>query len=167
MAYDSDRYGVITREWFGLTDKWGGRFTTAYTKGSATCVTKLAYWYPRGPITVKKIGIKVLATLGTPATAPSDGFYYRVRKSSSGLIGAAYATNIGTDIIYAHTALRTVLGGIASKEVDVDVAAGKFITVKTSTPYTAKGTVEAGTINGSFAFFIDWIPLYSSKHEIR
>jgi hypothetical protein len=155
-SYDAGKYGVVTRTWFGLTDKWGGGFTSAYTKGSATCVNKLAKCYMKGPITIKKFGIMVLATLGTPATAPNDGFYYRLYKNT---------TVVATDIIYAHTAARSPsLGGIASKEFTgvkgIDIDAGTYIKIKTSTPYTADGTVEAGTITGSFAFFIDWVPKF-------
>jgi hypothetical protein len=158
MSYDSQKYQVVTRKWFGLTDKFGGDYTTAYTKGSATCVAKLARWYPRGPITIKKFGLRVLATLSTPATNGScDGFYYRLYKD---------AVVAATDAVWGDDTYKTALYGIASKDVDVDVDAATYLTIKTSSSYMHDGTVDAGTISGSFAFFIDWIPQYNSKNEI-
>jgi hypothetical protein len=155
-AYDAGKYGVITRTYFGLTDKLGGGFTSPYTKGSATTVVKLKRFYPRGPIKILKVGLQVLATLGTPATAPPDGFYYRLSKGGG---------VIATDFVTAQTTGRVALYGIASKPItatDGVIAAGDYISIKTSTPYTMDATVEAGTINGSFAFFIDWVPYKSS-----
>jgi hypothetical protein len=158
MSYDSQKYQVVTRTWFGLTDKHGGPFTSPYTKGSATCVAKLARWYPRGPMTVKKIGMRVLATISTPATnASCDGFYYRLYKD--GVVAA-------TDMVLADDTNRIALYGVASKTVDVDVDAATYLTIKTSSSYMGDGTVDAGTINGSFAFFIDWIPRFDAKNEI-
>lgn len=154
-SYDAGKYGVITRTFFGLTDKLGGGYTSPYTKGSATTVVKLKRFYPKGPIKILKMGLQVLATLGTPATAPSDGFYYRMSKGGG---------VIGTDFVTAQTTGRLALYGIASKPLtatDAVIAAGDYISFKTSTPYTMDGTVEAGTINGSFAFFIDWVPYFS------
>lgn len=154
--YDSDKYSVITRTFFGLHDKLGGGYTSAYTKGSATTVVKLKRFYPKGPIKILKMGLQVLATLGTPATAPPDGFYYRLSKGGG---------VIATDFVTAQTTGRVALYGIASKSLtstDAIIAAGDYISFKTSTPYTMDGTVEAGTINGSFAFFIDWVPHYGS-----
>ena len=157
--YDASKFGVVTRTWFGLTDKFGGGYTTMYTKGSATTVVKLKRHYPKGPIRILKMGLQVLATLGTPATAPSDQFYWRLSKAGG---------VIGTDLIAADTTNRVALYGIASKELtstDCVIAAGDYISIKTSTPYTANGTVEAGTINGSFAFFIDWVPVNSKEWD--
>jgi hypothetical protein len=154
--YDNAKYGVITRTFFGLHDKFGGGYTSAYTKGSATTVVKLARFYPKGPIKILKVGLQVLATLGTPATAPPDGFYYRLSKAGG---------VIATDFVTAQTTGRLALYGIASKPItatDGVIAAGDYISIKTSTPYTMDGTVEAGTIKGSFAFFIDWVP-YNAK----
>jgi hypothetical protein len=157
-SYDSGKYGVITRTWFGLTDKHGGGYTSAYTKGSATCVAKLARFYPRGPISIRKIGMRVLATISTPATnASCDGFYYRLYKE--GVVAA-------TDMVLADDTNRVALYGVASKAVNVNVTAGSYITIKTSSSYTGDGTVDAGSINGSFAFFIDWVPKYSSKNDL-
>jgi hypothetical protein len=148
MSYDSQKYQVVTRTWFGLTDKHGGPFTSPYEKGSATCVAKLARWYPRGPITVKKIGMRVLATLGTPATnASCDGFYYRLYKD---------AVVAATDAVWADDTYKTALYGDAAT----------YLTIKTSSSYTHDATVDAGTIKGSFAFFIDWIPKFDAKNEI-
>ena len=158
MSYDNGKYQVVTREWFGLTDKHGGGFTSPYTKGSATCVAKLARWYPRGPITIKKIGLRVLATLNTPATNGSvDMFYYRIYKD---------AVVAATDGVWAYDADRLALYGVASKDVDVDVPVASYVTIKTSSPYTADGTADNGTVTGSFAFFIDWIPKFDAKNEI-
>lgn len=158
-SYDSGKYGVITRTFFGLTDKLGGGFTSSYSKGSATTVVKLKRFYPRGPIKILKMGLQVVATLGTPATAPCDGFYYRLSKGGG---------VIATDFVTAQTTGRLALYGIASKPLtstDAVIAAGDYISIKTSTPYTMDGTVEAGTINGSFAFFIDWVPYYSTNWD--
>jgi hypothetical protein len=133
----------------------GGGFS-ALTKGSATCVTKIKKWYPKGPIDIKKIGMQVVATAATPATnASCDGFYYRVYKS--GVVAA-------TDLVLFDDTNRIAQYEIASKEVDLSLAEGSYISIKTSSSYTGDGTVDAGTISGSFAFFIDWVPKYSAKH---
>ena len=167
MSYSNDKFSVITRTWFGKTNKHGGNFTSAYTFGSGTVADKLARWYPKGPIKVLKIGHQILATLSTPATGGAiDVVPYRIYKSNAA--GAAKSTLIASNAVMADDANREAIYAIGSKETiaSAEVEAGRFITLRTATPVTGDATAGDGTVGGSAAFFIDWVPKYSAKWEI-
>ena len=163
--YDDAKYGVISRKWFGLTKKFGGDCAAGYTLGSATAITHLARWYPKGPINIIKCGLRVLATLSTGATnASTERVPVRFYKSSGA--GASQETvldsfniNVGD---HADTpAIRTIASGgksLSSPEVE----AGRFITIRTGSVTTAGGTAPGtnGTVYGTLAFFIDWQPRF-------
>jgi len=162
MPYDDAKYGVINRKWFGLTKKLGGDCADGYEIGSATAQTHLARWYPRGPIKVLKVGFMVLGSLSTPATnADVELVPLRFYKSSSA--GASLDTLIASDGIVACDTGRNSQYEIASKETiaSPEIEAGRFISIRTGSPTSGDGTVDNGTVGGSLAFFIDWIP----KHE--
>ena len=163
--YDDGKYGVISRKWFGLTKKFGGDCAYGYTLGSATAITHLARWYPKGPINIIKCGLRVLATLATAATNSSTE-RMPVRFSKSSAAGASQTTLIDSFNLYVGDnanapAIRTIASGgktLSSPEVE----AGRFITIRTGTVTTAGGTEPGtnGTVSGTVAFFIDWVPRF-------
>jgi len=166
MSYANDKFSVITRTWFGRTNKHGGGYTAPFTFGSATTADKVARWYPKGPIKVLKIGHQILATLSTPATGGAiDAVPYRMYKSSAA--AAAKDTLIASNAVKADDTDREALYNIGSKETiaSAEVESGRFITVRTASPVTGDATAGDGTVGGSVAFFIDWIPKYSTKWD--
>jgi len=177
--YEDSKYGVINRKWFGLTKKAGGDCAAGYTfSGSGSSITHLARWYPRGPIEVIKAGFRVLATLATAANATGGAVrskhqvkYY---KSTSGAMASVMATNhiqVGDASPTAHP--RPGLWSIAStgaiRSGNV-VDAGQFVSIYVATPTSDDGTMAAavGTLSdgGTLAFFIDYVPHYSSKWDV-
>ena len=165
-TYDAGKFHVINRTWFGLTKKHGGDVAAAYTFGSATGVTHLTRWYPKGPIKVLKTGARVLATLGTPASN-ADVEYKPIRVYKSSAAGASLNTLIASYKIIAADTSRLALYGVASKETmaSAEVEAGRYISIRSGSPTTADGTADNGTVNGSVAFFIDWRPHYDPSSE--
>lgn len=164
MSYSNDKYSVVNRTWFGLTKKHGGEAASGYTIGSATTADQLARWYPKGPLKVLKVGHRVLATLSTPATAGAiDMAPYRIYKSSSS--GTAKTTLIASNAIVADDTNIEALYAVGSKETiaSEEVEAGRFLTIRTASPTTGAGTTGDGTIGGTVAFFIDWVPKYSTS----
>src|SRR3990167_1329254 len=63
--YSDPKFGVITRNWFGLTKKWGGETAAGFTLGTtdATAVAHIAKVYLKGPYKIIKAGSFNLATL--------------------------------------------------------------------------------------------------------
>lgn len=167
-AYDAAKFHSIRRKWFGLTNKLGGEFTSAYTFGSATAATKLLRWHPKGPIRILKVGHMIVATLSTPASnADVELQPYRVYKSSAA--GASHNTQIASQVITARDTGRESLWAIASKTgssiASAEVEAGRYISIRTGSPTTGDGTVDNGTVGGSVAFFIDYVPKYDPSNE--
>lgn len=162
--YNDSKFGVITRKWFGLTKKVGGDCAAGYTIGSATITNHLARWYPRGPIKVTKVGFMVLATLSTPASN-ADVELAPVRFYKSNSSGTSKSTLIASDGLVPRDTGRQALWSINSKETiaSAEVEAGRFITICTGSPTTGDGTVDNGTIGGTLAFFIDFVPQFDSS----
>jgi hypothetical protein len=163
--YDDAKYGVISRKWFGLTKKLGGDTAGGYTLGSATAITHLARWYPKGPINIIKCGLRVLATLATAATNSSlERMPVRFYKSSAS--AASQDTVIDSFNLYVgDNAANPGIFGIASGGKTLsspEVEAGRFITIRTGSVTTAGGTEPGtnGTVFGSLAFFVDWVPRF-------
>jgi len=166
--YDAGKYGVITRKWFGLTRKWGGdlsneggRGTSAYTMPatkSATNVSYLANWYPRGPVKIVKVGRMVLATL-TNASSDRHEIKFRTRGASN---------SVAATVALKSTSSAVNPAAVASKETMTieQVKAGEYISIVTATPTTDKATRVHATTTGSFAFFVDYEPVYDAKHHI-
>jgi hypothetical protein len=166
-AYDAAKFHVIKRKWFGLTKKFGGDVADGYTFASATASTKLIRWSPKGPIKILKVGHMILATLGTPATnADVELQPYRVYKAVS---AASHTTQIATQVITARDTGREALFSIASKEgsalASQEVEAGMHISIRSGSPTTGDGTVDNGTVDGTVAFFIDYVPHYDPSNE--
>lgn len=170
--YDEGKYGVITRTWFGLTNKMGGQGAAALAplSGSATTETIVTRWYPRGPIKVKKVGFRCVATASAAAnaTGASDRALIPINFYKSSVAGVARTTLIASDAIKIHPTAVTYcpLWTLGSKEImaSAEVEAGRFVTIFAATPLSNAGTAaEArGTtlVSGSFAFFVDWVPKY-------
>ncbi len=152
-SYDDSKFGVINRKFFGLTAKWGGDVAAGYTFGTtdATVRTPLARWYPRGPIKMLKAGTFILATV---ANASVDRIPVRVlTRGASASLGVLFYNAKGNQAVIASSTTFTV----------PQVKAGEYITIKTGTPQTDKGTAaNTATTTGTVAFFVDYVPRFDA-----
>lgn len=163
--YDDSKFGVIQRQWFGLSKKWGGSVPNArvasgigcFGTTDATVKTHIARWYPRGPVRMLKAGTFNIATI---TNASVDRIPVRVlTRGASGSLGCLFYNAKGNQAVVASTTTFTVR----------QVKAGEYITVKTGTPQTDKGTAaNTATTLGTVAFFIDYVPTWDvSKHDVN
>lgn len=156
--YHDDKFGVITRKWFGLTKKHGGDCADGYTIGSAaTCVAKVARWYPRGPITLVKAGVMVLATL-QKRVASNLELRHRFRADgASGSLGIECIHDVGTA---TKTAPWTISSSVTITRALV--SAGDYMTIKTATPQSDSSTRLTSSVLGTLAYFVDYKPCYDT-----
>jgi len=162
MRYDEAKYGVINRKWFGLTKKHGGDAADGYTFGTtdATTQSHLAYWYPRGPINIRKFGAKVLASIVAGSQDYTDIITAKLlTRGASASIGGTFSFDIDGGTIAPHT--FSSVEGLATK-----CKAGEYIAIKTGTPLTNDGTAaNTATTSGTVAFFVDWMPRYDGSSD--
>jgi len=153
--YDDSRYGVIERKWFGLTKKYGGDCAAGYTLGTtdATVQAHLARWYPKGPIRIVKAGSFTLATLNGSGVDKID---CRVKVNNGASLAASFNCFASPQFSFASDPDPTANSG----RVVVN-GAGKYISLRTGTPETDKGTVKnTSTTTGTLAFFIDYVRVF-------
>lgn len=165
--YDDAKFGVIQRQWFALSKKWGGDRPNArvasgqgcFGTTDATTKTHIAKWYPRGPIKMVKAGIMTLASV---TNASVDRIPVRVMtRGASASVGA----------LFYVAAVPTVQAEIASTTTFTvrRCKAGEYLTIKTGTPQTDKGTAaNTATTTGTIAFFVDYVLDYfnDNKHDV-
>lgn len=132
--YSDPRFGVIERQWFGLTKKLGGETAAGFTfnETEANVVTR---WYPKGPIKLLKIGVLTLGTLGKGEE--SFGYYKNTTRSAT--------------LVCSTTSAQYT---IASKTIAVSMDAGDYLNILASTNVCSTGTV---------ALFVDYRRAYSTK----
>jgi hypothetical protein len=155
-TYDDAKYGIIERKWFGLTKKLGGETAAGFTLGTtdATAVSHLARWYPKGPILLVKAGSFTLATLNGSGVDKIDA-RVKVRGASASL---AASWNAFASAQYSFASDSTM----TAKRVK----AGEYLSIRTGTPETDKGTAKnTSTTTGTLAFFVDWVRDYSTKWD--
>lgn len=163
--YDESMFGVVERKWFGLTQKYGGSGTIIAVSGSATSVTHITRWQPKGPIQILRFGCKVLGTLSSPATGGNaDWLPFKLYKVNSS--GTATIV-MGTAHLVAQDSGRTSLYSIASK-TGADLASqavedGRWLKITTATATDTAGVAAGGTVEGSMAFFVDWVRQFSDN----
>jgi len=158
--YSDDKFGVIQRRWFGLTQKLGGA-DAVITFSSATTTTHITRWYPRGPITIKKVGYLVAATMVGKATNKGRReFRFYTRGASASVVGKVLPASCGTVSQYTFNSTTSLTVS--------QVKAGEYVKITSGTPRTYKaagyssGTSVQGTVNGSLAFFIDYVPRFDA-----
>lgn len=166
--YDSGSFGVVERTWFGLTQKYGGSGTIIAVSGSATSVTHITRWMPKGPIKILRFGCQVLGTLSSPATGgAADWLPFKLYKTNSS--GTATIV-MGTAHLVAQDSGRTGLYSIASKSgsdlASQGVEDGRWLKITTATASTTAGVAAGGTVIGSMAFFVDWVRQFSSNWNV-
>lgn len=166
--YDDSKFGVIRREWFLLSKKLGGYSTTARAGASrgcfgttdATSKTHVTRWYPRGPIKMLKAGSFVQATM---TQASSDLVQARLyTRGASASTGCSWYVKSTSTAVSAFTIASTTTFTVSQ------VKAGEYISIKTGTPVTDKGTAaNTATLTGTVAFFIDYVSTFSvaGKHD--
>jgi hypothetical protein len=164
--YDDSKFGVINRQWFFLSKKWGGSVPMARVasgKGcfgttDATSKTHLAKWYPRGPVKMLKAGVMTLASV---TNASVDRIPVRITtRGASASAGCSFYIS-GVPTVQAEISSTTTF-------TVSQVKAGEYIAIKTGTPQTDNGTAaNTATTLGTVAFFIDYVPTWdTSKHDV-
>jgi hypothetical protein len=160
--YSDAKFGVITRRWFGLSKKWGGdRLNARGASGQgcfgttdATTKTHIAKFYPRGPVKLVKAGVMTLASV---TNASVDRIPVRVMtRGASGSLGCLfYISNVPT--VQAEISSTTTFTA-------PQVRAGEYLSIKTGTPQTDKGTAaNTATTTGTVSFFVDYVPIFDSS----
>ncbi len=153
-AYDDGQYGIINRKWFGLTKKYGGDCAAGYTLGTtdATAISQVARWYPRGPIKIIKGGSFTLATLNGSGVDKVD-CRIKVRGASASLAASFNAFASAQNSFASDETMTYAL-----------VKKGEYISIRTGTPETDKGTAKnTSTTTGTLAFFVDWTPHFDAR----
>lgn len=164
--YDDSKFGVIQRQWFGLSKKWGGDRPNAraasgqgcFGTTDATVKTHFAKWYPRGPIRMVKAGVFTIASV-TNASVDRVPVRFMTRGASA-----------STGCLFYITSVPTVQAEISSTTTFTvkQCKAGEYITIKTGTPQTDNGTAaNTATTLGTVAFFLDYVPTWNAdgKHD--
>lgn len=167
--YDDSKFGGIKRQWFLMSKKLGGYSSTARAGASrgcfgttdATSKVHVTRWYPKGPIKMVKAGSFVQATM---TQASSDLVQVRITTRGGSASAACnwYVKSTSTAVsqfVIASTTTFTVK----------QVKAGEYISIKTGTPVTDKGTAaNTATLTGTVGFFIDYVDTYDAagKHDL-
>lgn len=157
--YDEGKYGVITRKWFGLSTTYGGDAAVAasYAFGThtATMLTHLARWYPRGPIKILKAGWMV-----TEAVTNASGGVRPVRFLTRGASASALCTITPASCTQAQYSFSSTTTFTVNQ-----CKAGEYLTIKSGTARTLSSTATAvrATTAGAVAFFVDYKPRYDPK----
>lgn len=162
--YSDSKFGVISRQWFGLSKKWGGLAPNArvasgqgcFGTTDATFKTHVRRWYPRGPIKMLKAGSMVLATLST-ASATTITARLTTRGASAS-VGCTW--NIKS--VTAPAAISSVTTFTVRQ-----VKAGEYISINSATP-SGGANPNTATQAGTVAFFVDYVPTYdvSGKWDV-
>lgn len=153
-TYDDAKYGVVNRTWFGLTKKYGGETAAGFTLGTtdATAIEHVAKWFPRGPIALVKAGSFTLATLNGSGVDKIDA-RVKVRGASASLAASWNAFASAAESFASDMSLTAT-----------QVKVGEYLSVRTGTPETDKGTAKnTSTTTGTLAFFVDWKPRFDVK----
>lgn len=157
--YDDSKFGVIQRQWFGLSKKWGGNVPNArvasgmgcFGTTDATFKTHVRRWYPRGPIRMLKAGSFVLATLSTASATTITG-----RLTTRGASASAGCTwNIKG--VTAPGAVSSVTSFTVRQ-----VKRGEYISINSATP-SGGANPNTATQLGTVAFFVDYIQTYDTS----
>lgn len=151
--YDDSKFGVITRRWFGLTEKVGGEASSGYTFGTtdATVIEHLARHYPRGPIAIQKAGAFVLATVGGGGTV-----FDKI---------PGYVTKNGVRVSDLNFDISDGAAQFSNASVeptaDTRIDSGSYLGFETATPQSDNGTAgNTATVTGTVAFFVDYKPVF-------
>ncbi len=162
-AYDSGKYGVIQRTWFGLMTAWGGTAATGITFGSGTKLTHVKGWYPPGPIKIKKVGYFVQCTMvGAATNKGRRRFRFFTRGASASVIGATSPATAGTVAVRTFNSITSFTVNQCKKGEYIYIDSASARTVCTT---WALSTAGRGTVNGTLAFFVDWYPDFGSSWD--
>lgn len=166
--YDDSKFGVIKRQWFLLSKKFGGSSSTARAGASrgcfgttdATSKVHVTRWYPKGPIKMLKAGSFMQATM---TQASSDLIPVRLTtRGGSASTGCTWNVKSTSTAVSAFTIASTTTFTVRQ------VKAGEYISIKTGTPRTDNGTAaNTATCTGTVAFFVDYVDTFDSsgKHD--
>lgn len=138
--YAHDKYGIIERHWISLPIKQGGSAAGGVTFNE-TEGTKMARFYPKGPVVLQKFGALVTGTLGK-----GEQLFRLTKQGTAGTLLAR--------LVCSTTSAQYSVSSIA---LDDTIDAGSYLTIFGSTNVCSTGTV---------AFFIDYRRTYdASKHD--
>lgn len=160
-TYDDNKYGVITRKWFGLSKKLGGDaaagYTLAGTGDAGPDTTHLTRFYPKGPVNIIKFGVFNLATQSQGASA--------VDKCLARLKGRGASASNMASVNLVQTAPFAIASIESSNTTDFPITrvnAGEYISIVQATKETANGTDLGSTLAGTVAFFVDIVPAFDA-----
>ena len=124
-SYTDAQYQGVQRIYVGLTAKHGGAASAALAAASShsTWVTR---FYPGGPTTLKKWGFRLLAT--------TAGHSENIKLFKGGSAGTLVSTLSMASTMAMYT-------GVASEQVDYDLAKTDYLTVIASSFSSASGSV--------------------------
>lgn len=179
MHYDDHAFHVVERKWWGLTQKHGGCSNAPITQsGSGTTTTPVTRWYPKGPIDVVSVGVRVLATLATAANATGGTARSRIPirfyKSSANAttkttLLASLHLQVGDASPTAHPRLAIYGNASNFSPASSEVERGRFITIFTGSPTSDDGTAAAapGTMlrTGSYALWMDYVRKFTDGEQ--
>jgi hypothetical protein len=156
--YDDAKFGVIQRQWFGLSKKWGGSVPNARVASGVGCFgttdatfkTHVRRWYPRGAIRMLKAGSFILATLST-ASATTITARLTTRGASASAGCTWNIKSVTAPAAFASTVTFTVR----------QVKRGEYISINSATP-SGGANPNTATQAGTVAFFVDYINTYDT-----
>ncbi len=163
MAYDHAVYGMRFRKWFGVTPLYGGGFAAGFSLGSGSA-THVASWYPDQPIKLQKFGFRALVACDThPIT--STGYvphFFGKNGVSLGTLASEVIASLHTRTVAKEALASTATMKTASKQL---FDPGDYLTIKTGTVSKQSGSVQASSVNGVVAYFVDYAPRYTSVSD--
>ena len=142
--YRDAMFGIIYRQWFGLTTRAGGQSAATGITFNETQSNVVKRWYPprKGDIQMMKYGVMTLATLGKGEQS------FRMSVSAT-TAAAAFATLVASTSSAPWT--------IASKVTSKRLTAGSYVSILASTNVCSTGTV---------ALWIDWRPRFIATSTV-
>lgn len=158
-TYDDSKYGIITREWFGLVKRLGGEnpnSTGGFSISSGTSTSFVARWYPKGPVTIKKVGYRAQTALGG-ASRTRQMLRFKTNNANDVIANIKPTTTTVSQYTLASTTSLTTNYVTAGSYVAIDGRPVKN---------NAANTLSGNAVTGTFALFIDWVPKYSTSFDV-
>lgn len=176
MAYDNAVYGMKFRKWFGLGKGHGAEGAgygdgaaadsmPGYRLGSGTN-TLIASWYPMQPIKITKFGVRVIVAVDTAPCGTDTRSYNPFWIGKAGLPMGSIASAIASlHLEGAQTAGYIGSNPTMNSNIQAVVAPGEYVTFKQATIRRTFASMEASSVTGVVAFFVDYTPQYSSVSD--
>jgi hypothetical protein len=163
--YDDTKYGVITRKWFGLTQKNGGDAAAGFTFGTGDAgpdSVKVTRFYPKAPCDIIKFGALFMATAGHGATNVERCITRLIGRGASASKMASFNLLGAASTTVAPYTIASIEAADTTDFLVTQVKAGEYISVMVATKETSEGTDLGSTLGGTVAYFVDIVPRFDS-----